>query len=111
MKTSMYLNTTKVNGKTREDLIDALADLGKFDADFCGDNGIEYLWDCVDGNKYESNREYLLDVVRGLGTDREVIHTYISTWIGGDSYYQDYELQVIYDDNDKAEFIALAVIC
>lgn len=107
---SINMKLVKVNGKTREDLLVALASLGEMDADFCGDNGIEYLWDGVDSTKYESNMEYLLDVLKDKETDKELIEEYVSSWIGGDNYYKEHILDVVYDDNGNAECIALATM-
>ena len=107
---SMNMKLVKVNGKTREDLLVALANLGEMDADFCGENGIEYLWESVDKEKYESNMEYLLDILKDKETDKELIEEYIFDWIGCDNYYKDHILQVVYDENGKAECIALATM-
>ena len=107
---NMNMSLVKVNGKTREDLLKALATLGEMDADFCGDNGTEYLWKNVEETKYASNMEYLLDTLKDKETDKEVIEEYISNWIGCDSYYIEHILHVVYDDKGKAECIALATI-
>ena len=135
---SINMKLVKVNGKTREDLLVALAILGELDEDFNGGNGIEYLRDEVwkangfesmedyevkneyDSDedddyeeielKYESNMAYLLDVLKDKETDKELIKEYISDWIGCDSYYKDHVLDVVYDENGKAECIALALM-
>ena len=107
---SINMKLVKVNGKTREDLLRALASLGDIDADFNGENGIEYLWDDVDSTKYESNMEYLLDTLKDKETDKELIEEYVDSWIGGDNYYKGHILDVVYDDNGKAECIALATM-
>ena len=47
MKSNMInlgLTTAKVNGKTRYDLLDALRELANVDADFNGENGVDYFW-------------------------------------------------------------------
>lgn len=107
---SINMKLVKVNGKTREDLLVALASLGEMDADFCGDNGIEYLWEGVDKNKYESNMEYLLDTLKEKETDKELVEEYVANWIGYDNYYKEHILNVVYDENGKAECIALATM-
>ena len=107
---NINMKLVKVNGKTREDLLTALASLGDIDADFNGENGIEYLWDGVDSAKYESNMEYLLDTLKDKETDKELIEEYVNSWIGRDNYYKDHILDVVYDDNEKAECIALATM-
>ena len=107
---NINMKLVKVNGKTRADLLVALASIGEIDADFNGDNGIEYLWGNVDSTKYESNMEYLLDTLKDKETDKELIEEYVSSWIGADSYYKEHILEVIYDENGKAECIALATM-
>jgi hypothetical protein len=104
----LNLNTVKVEGKTREDLLIALASLAGCDADFCGENGEEYLWD--EAMDYESNLEYCLDLFKDIETDKELISKFIDRWISSDYYYQDYHLDVFYDADGKAEFIALATM-
>jgi len=106
----MQLKLVKVNGKTRNDLLAALATLGEMDADFCGDNGEEYLWDEAEEEEFESNMEYLLNNIKGIQSDKELIENFIERWIAFDSYYKDHALEVIYDKNGKAEYIALALV-
>lgn len=110
MNNNINMKLVKVNGKTRENLLVALASLGELDADFNGENGIEYLWDGVDSTKYESNMEYLLDVLKDKETDKELIEEYVTNWIGNDYYCKNHILDIIYDDNGKAECIALATL-
>ena len=134
---SINMKLVKVNGKTRKDLFVALSELGELDCDFNGENGLEYLWEVVwNANgfksfddyeekeydldeeddyeeiklKYESNMEYLLDLLKEEIADKDVIEQYISNWVGNDGYYKDYILDVVYDKNGKAECIALATM-
>ena len=39
---NINMKLVKVEGKTRQDLLNALASLGEMDLDFCGENGICY---------------------------------------------------------------------
>lgn len=106
---SINMRLVKVNGKTRKDLFVALVELGEMDCDFNGENGTEYLWYNVNENKYESNMEYLLDTLEAEN-DKDFIEQFVSKWIGCDSYYKDYILNVIFDKDGKAECIALATM-
>jgi hypothetical protein len=105
----MDMKLVKVEGKTKEDLCNALRELAKLDDDFNGNNGIDYLWEEVDSSKYQSNIDYLLDNLIG-NTDKELIEDFVKCWIEEDSYYVDYKLQVLYDKDNKAECIALALL-
>lgn len=130
---NLNMKLVKVNGNTREDLLNALALLGEIDADFCGDNGVEYLWDKVweangfedyedfenkvenedfdeDDLKYESNMKYLLDTLKDIKSDKDLIKKYVSCWLDNDGYYSDCNLAVIYNSKEKAECIALATM-
>ena len=102
------LKTVKVKENTREALLAALAELGEMDADFSGENGIEYLW--KEASDFDSNCEYCIDKVKNLKTDEEIIEKFVSLWIDADGYYKEHELNVIYDKKGKAEYIALAVV-
>lgn len=95
---NINMKLVKVNGKTREDLLIALASISEIDSDFNEDKRIEYLWDM----------EYLLDTLKDKETDKEFIEEYVSKLIG--TYYKEHILEVIYDENGKAECIALATM-
>ena len=134
------MQLVQVKGDKREDLLQALASLGELvDADFSGENGLEYLWDKVwaangfvdmddyeeqclseaDEDeeseeielKYQSNMAYLLDLLKDKESDKEVIKEFIAGWVGSDSYYKQYILDVGYSENGKAECIALSWTC
>lgn len=111
---NLGLKVVEVNGITREELIVALALLGEEDWDFNGNNGLEYLWygvweengfkDMEDWEnngeptlKYESNVEYLCDMVEDIKDDVECIETFLDTWMGNDSYYTDYQYDLLTD--------------
>lgn len=102
------LKTVKVKENTREALLAALAELAKMDADFSGENGIEYLW--KEASDFDSNCEYCIDKVKDLKTDKEIIEKFVSLWIDADGYYESHELDVIYDKKGNAEYIALATV-
>lgn len=138
MSASLNMILVKVEGSSRNDLIEALTRLGNLDSDFNGENGLEYMWTKVwnangfknmkdfekqneydsDSDKeyeeislkYESNMAYVLDMIKNEPSDKEVINAYIDNWIKQDSYYKDHMLEVIYDENGRAECIALSTI-
>ena len=81
-----------------------LMDLADCDSDFNGDNGDEYLWEEAEG--FESNAEYCLSIAQNEIRPREMVEKFISLWMGKDSYYYDYDLGVLVQD-DKL-FVSLA---
>lgn len=111
------LTIAEVKDGTREELIKALACLGEqVDADFSGDNGWDYLWDRVweengfnnyedwqmNGEpvlKYESNLDYLCNMVKDVKDDVECIETFLQDWLYYDSYYKDYQYDLLMDSN------------
>lgn len=103
----MNLSVGIVQGNTREDLLYALKELCSIDADFSGENGIEYNWKETIEEGYESNADYCLDKVKDLETDEEVISEFIKLWIENDHYYTDYAYDLAYEDN-KVKCIAIA---
>lgn len=107
---SMNMSLVKVKEKTRKALLIALKELSELDADFSGDNGIEYNWAKTNESGAESNADYCLEQVKNLPTDKEVIETFVKMWIENDNYYIDNILEVIYDENENAECIALALL-
>ena len=124
---SLYVNLVKVEDTTREALITALATFGESDADFNGDNGLEYLWDVVwevngfkdyddweaQGEpevKYESNLEYLCDILMKAEDDLALIDEFFNDWLYHDSYYEDYNYEVSTDGDGNITAIALAYV-
>ena len=106
---SLNLSVVKVEGKERTDLLDALRRLCEIDCDFSGENGPEYNWKETISKGFDSNADLVLDRVKDLIDDKEVINEFIKGWIQEDYYYHEYLLDVIYDDKGKAEVISLAV--
>lgn len=97
----------------RKHLLSALSSFVYNDNDFNGENGEEYLWEEAKALECKSNREYLLKVLQDekeFPDDETVIATYFRRWLGGDGYYSEYTVEVDYDENGRANFIALAYI-
>ena len=100
---SQLLEVTKYN---REDVADALMLLGHNDADFCGDNGYEYRWEIAE--EFETNSEYALSVAQKEPTIIGMITKFVDIWMGQDSYYYDYDVDV--KELDGIVAIAIAYI-
>lgn len=107
---TLNLTTAVVKKNTRQGLLDALKELANIDADFNGENGEEYLWDNARESGYESNADYLINDIKDIKDDEELINEYIDRWIGGDSYYLQSDLSIMKDDDEKIVAIALAVM-
>ena len=97
------LEVTKYN---RENVADALMLLGNNDADFCGDNGYEYRWDIA--KEFETNSEYALSVAQKEPTIIGMITRFVDIWMGQDSYYYDYEVDI--KELDGIVAIAIAYV-
>lgn len=90
----------KVIDNTREAVEDFLMELAVNDNDFNGENGPEYLWECAEG--YECNADYALERARREDTTKDMIHEFIKTWMGNDSYYDDYDIEILEFENKLA---------
>ena len=89
--------------KTAEDIIDFLVSFGEIDADFNGDNGDDYLWECAKNAKCETNAEYIAkkvvndaNVTAIAAKDGMVAYTaaFITEWLSMDSYYDDMHIEL-----------------
>ena len=108
---NLYTNLIEVKKNNREDLLLALANIGDNDADFNGENGIEYAWEETIANGFESNLEYLLDKVKDIKDDIECINTFIDTWMEKDrNYYHDYQVDYLTDKDGNVIVISFAVM-
>lgn len=111
---NLGLKVVEVENNTRGALISALARLGEEDWDFNGNNGLEYLWESIwedngfkdmkdwENNeeptlKYESNLDYVCDTIKDIKDDVECIETFLDVWLGHDSYYTNYEYNLLTD--------------
>lgn len=113
---NLDLRIAEVKDNTREELINALATLSENDADFTGENGLEYLWNRVwyingfsnmedwecNGEptlKYESNLNYVCNTVKDIENDIECIEMFLDMWMAKDSYYGEYHYDLLTDSN------------
>lgn len=104
---SMHHNY-EVIANNKKEAAEYLMDLADYDCDFNGENGLEYLWEEAEG--FESNAEYCLAVVTNIEdiTPKEMIEKFIAMWMDKDSYYYEYDLGIIEED-DKL-FVSLAYV-
>ena len=113
---NLNLRIAEVKDNTREELIKALRSLAENDCDFTGENGLEYLWESVwevngfedmedwenDGEPtlyFESNLDYVSDLVRHLEDDKDCVESFIKIWLEHDGYYIDYQYDLLTDSN------------
>jgi hypothetical protein len=94
----------KVNTRDAEDVRKALISLCDIDEDMNGNNGEEYLWDVAKTAGFESNAEYLADLVmtdEKLATARDKFEAFAREFfISNDNYYEGYELEFLEDGDD-----------
>ncbi len=88
----MLINMLEMAKENREDVGCALLRLAERDADFCGDNGYDYLWEAAEG--FETNAEYALSVAEKEPTIIEMVVKFVSMWMDHDSFYEDYDLAI-----------------
>lgn len=112
MALSSYLVVVEKPGDM-ESLKKAFIDLADTDADFSGENGDDYLRDEVREAGYESNAEYYAEKVIKEGiengqTQVQMLENYLGVWIGGDSYYKEYDY-TWQTDGDDLKAVAVAI--
>lgn len=81
-----------ITKNNRDDVMQALLEISMGDADFCGDNGDEYLWEEAKG--FECNAEYVLSIASQSQSTLNIIKKFVSMWMDGDNYYTDYDLAI-----------------
>ena len=97
-----YVGTRLIikNIQSLEDIKNALISLGDIDADFCGDNGEEYLWKAAKKKDFETNAEYLADnVVYHSGVKNDGVlgfaRCFAKKWLYNETYYKSIDINVV----------------
>lgn len=86
-------------------------EISDFDLDFIVENGSDYNWDETNARDFESNLEYLLNKIKEIKDDNEVVQVFIEEWMRRDSnYYNEYSYDTITDDDGNVLVISLAAI-
>ena len=103
---SLYSNLVEVKKGERQNLLDALAIMSDFDNDFTGEN-----WEETTVGGFKSNLEYLLDKVKEIKDDNEVVQIFLEEWMRNDAnYYSEYSYNTITDNVGNVLAISFAVI-
>lgn len=76
------------------------------DNDFNGENGEEYLWEDAIG--FNSNAEFCWAEAEKKSTPREMIETFVALWMGADSYYEEYSVEIL--QHEEILFVSLAFV-
>lgn len=98
---------TLITVAVKDNLEEALRELAEHDADFCGENGDEYLWEETREAGFETNLDFVLDEIKDTKDDEEKINEFIERWILSDNYYKNPEYQII-TKNYEVRGIAIA---
>ena len=107
---SLYTDLVQVEKGNRNSLLEGLATISKFDCDFTGENGIEYAWKETLENGFTSNLEYLLNEVKDIKSDNDVVREFIQSWMDMDAdYYNEYSFDTVTDNDGNVLVITLAV--
>lgn len=97
MSTISLYHCAEVIDNNKEAISELLMDMADSDLDFNGCNGEAYLRKEAEG--YESNAEYCLHVAINESSASTMINKFVDMWMGQDSYYYDYDVDVIEHDN------------
>ena len=97
---------TDIIANTREAAHLFLSNASLCDSDFNGDNGYEYLWEDAEG--FETNADYCWSIAEKEKTPRLMIEKFISLWMGKDSYYVDYSVEIL--QHEEILFVSLVFV-
>lgn len=108
---NLFHKLVKVEKRNRQSLLGALIYISSFDNDFNGTNGIDYNWEITKKAGFKSNLDYLLNKVKDIEQDRDVVNTFISEWLShDDNYYNHTSLDLIYDKDKNIEVISFVAV-
>lgn len=94
-------------------LRDALWSLAEvMDNDFNGENGIDFTWPCALEGGFECSFDYLWAITLNKYTNhklnlRAIAREFIDSWMGHDSYFDEYD--VVYVDGPNNELLAICI--
>ena len=97
---------TDIIANTREGAKLFLFQAANYDSDFNGDNGYEYLWE--DAKGFETNANYCWSIASREKTPRLMIEKFISLWMGKDSFYRDYGVEIL--QYEEILFVSLVFV-
>lgn len=117
----MSLMIGNINERSIEGIIDAIREVGDFDLDFNGENGNECLWEESEQMGYQSNLDYVCDLVQkelckdsnkeiGYQIVMDAVHLFTENWLKNNSYYLYYDYGVVTDEKERPIAIALCYV-
>ena len=93
----------------KDALLKTLKSIGEIDADFNGDNGADYLWNHVDKELYNSNLDYILNLIASETDERKIVDIFFSEWMrNSGGYYNHWRTEIITNHFNEVQFIAFA---
>ena len=97
---------TDIIANTKEGAKLFLSIASQCDNDFNGENGPEYLWEDAEG--FENNFDYCWSIAVKEKKPRLMIEKFISLWMGKDSYYVDYSVEIL--QHEEILFVSLVFV-
>lgn len=97
---------TDIIANTREGAQLFLSNAALCDLDFNGENGPEYLWEDAEG--FETNFDYCWSIAVKEKKPRLMIEKFISLWMGKDSYYVNYSVEIL--QHEEILFVSLVFV-
>jgi len=108
MTSEINLKFAEAIKDNRESIINALNDIASGDEDFNGNNGENYLWEEAKKQDFKSNMEYVGNTIKDSATQEEIICEYLNNWLGRDSYYENYNWEIVEYPNKDSILIIVA---
>ena len=108
---SLSCGLQAVNAGDRENLLSVLRGFGACDCDFNGENGEGYNWPETTQGGFESNLDYLINMVSEIEDDAECVDTFFDEWMSRDkNFYEDYVVDYLKDSDDRITAICFATL-
>lgn len=105
----LKLKVNVVEAKNRDSLLSAL--IGSVDDnDLNGENGEEYLWESAKNAGFDNNLDFIADVVKNVESDKKCIEEFFKLCYGADSYYEDYEVDTVCNENGDVIAFGIAYV-
>ena len=108
---TLHTSLESVKAGDRKDLLETLRNIADFDMDFNGENGEDYTWEEALENGFESNLEYVINIVEDIENDEECVRAFFEEWMENDGYYTEYEVDCLTDAKGRVIAIGFAAMC
>lgn len=107
---SYELNLVKIEDTSnKKNLLKALKKVASIDDFFMGYDSDECLWECAKDEGFKTNVDYVINKVREIKDDVELVEEFLKLWLDDDGFCESYEFKYILDENKHIESLAIVI--